>query len=89
MVVTDRRISLTVTGDGDVIEPQDGIIGIGSGGMFAISCARGLMAKSNLDAQQIALESMKVAADLCVYTNHNFVVDTLEALPTVSPNKSE
>jgi len=81
MIATDKNISLTITGDGDVIEPEDGVIAIGSGGMFALSCARGLINKTDLDAEAIALQSMKVAADLCVFTNHTFVMEKLDCNP--------
>uniref|UniRef100_A0A6U2XWN6 HslU--HslV peptidase n=1 Tax=Paramoeba aestuarina TaxID=180227 RepID=A0A6U2XWN6_9EUKA len=78
MIVADKNISLTITGTGDVIQPHDGIVAIGSGGDFALACARGLLeSKVDMDAEEIARLSMKVAADMCIYTNHNFVVEKL------------
>ncbi len=78
MIVIDRNTSLILTGGGDVLEPEDGIIGIGSGGNFALSAARALIDIQDLSAQDIVKKSMKIAADLCVYTNHNVVIETLE-----------
>ncbi len=76
MIVIDSNISLVLTGNGDVLEPEDGIIGIGSGGNFALASARAL-ADSNLSAYQIVEKSLKIAADLCVYTNRNIIIDQL------------
>ena len=76
MIVIDSNISLVLTGNGDVLEPEDGIIGIGSGGNFALASARAL-ADSHLSAHQIVEKSLKIAADLCVYTNHNIIIDQL------------
>ena len=70
--------SLVLTGNGDVLEPQDGIIGIGSGGTYALAAARALADIEGLDAETIARKSMKVAAEICVYTNHEVVVESLE-----------
>lgn len=76
MAVCDRDNSLILTGTGDVVEPEDGLIGIGSGGTFALAAARALIGQ-NLTAEEIARKSMDIAADICVYTNKNV---TLEAL---------
>ena len=76
MIVVDSEISLVLTGNGDVLEPEDGIIGIGSGGNFALASARAL-ADSSLSAYQIVEKSLNIAADLCVYTNHNIIIDQL------------
>ena len=76
MIVIDSNISLVLTGNGDVLEPEDGIIGIGSGGNFALAAARAL-ADSNLSAYQIVEKSLTIAADLCVYTNRNIIIDQL------------
>jgi ATP-dependent HslUV protease subunit HslV len=76
MAVADRSISLVLTGIGDVLEPQDGIIGIGSGGNFALAAARALL-DQNLSAEEIALKSMKIAADLCIYTNHSIILEKI------------
>ena len=77
MLVVDKQVSLTVTGAGDVIEPSDGIIAIGSGGSYALAAARALMS-TDLDAMTIAERAMAIAADMCVYTNSNLVKDYLE-----------
>jgi ATP-dependent HslUV protease subunit HslV len=77
MIVADKSISLVLTGNGDVLEPEDGIAGIGSGGNFAIAAARALSTIDNLSAEEIVKKSMKIAADLCVYTNNNIIVETL------------
>lgn len=77
LVVCDSSVSLLVSGTGDVIEPDEGIVAVGSGGAFAEAAAKALVLHSNLPLQEIALEAMKIAADICVYTNHEFVVETL------------
>uniref|UniRef100_A0A6B2LKM8 Uncharacterized protein n=1 Tax=Arcella intermedia TaxID=1963864 RepID=A0A6B2LKM8_9EUKA len=82
--VADPTVSLMVSGNGDVIEPQDGIMAVGSGGTYAYACAKGLIDLENMDAEQIARKSMTVAADICVYTNHNFVQETLETKPKIA-----
>ena len=66
-----------MTGTGDVVEPQDGLIGIGSGGNYALSAARALIDQKDLSAEDIARKAMKVAADICVYTNENIVLEKL------------
>jgi ATP-dependent HslUV protease subunit HslV len=77
MAVADRTVSLVLTGTGDVLEPEDGLIGIGSGGGYALSAARALMAVDALDAETIARRAMKIAAEICVYTNESIVVEKL------------
>ncbi len=77
LAVADRTSSLIVSGAGDVIEPTDGIIGIGSGGPFALSAAKALLEHSNLDARQIVETALKIAGDVCIYTNTNVKVETL------------
>ncbi|MEM7652916.1 MAG: ATP-dependent protease subunit HslV [Pseudomonadota bacterium] len=80
MAVVDPKVSLVLTGTGDVLEPEDGLIGIGSGGSFALSAARalaGLEGDAALDAESIARRSMQIAADICVYTNANFTVESM------------
>ena len=79
LVVADRDASLVISGTGDVIEPEDGICAIGSGGNFALAAARALVAHSDLSARQIAEAAMRIAADICVYTNDQLVVEELEA----------
>ncbi len=80
LAVSDGRVSLLVSGNGDVLEPDDGIIGIGSGGNYALAAARALI-DLDLDAEEIARRAMKVAAGLCVYTNDEIVVESLETEP--------
>jgi len=87
MIVADKSICLTVTGNGDVVEPHDGLIGIGSGGTYALACARGLIDMPGLDAETIALKAMNVAADLCIYTNHNFLIEKIKADVSYVGNK--
>ncbi len=77
LAVADAKSSLLVSGQGDVIEPSDGIIGIGSGGNFATAAARALIAHTDMDAEQIVRQGLKIAADLCVYTNDSVTVQTL------------
>ena len=78
MIVADKKISLLLSGTGDVIEPDDGILGIGSGGPYAISAAKALINDTNLSAEEIAIKSLNIAADICVYTNHNIVLEKIE-----------
>jgi len=77
LAVADRKESFIVSGTGDVIEPDDGLIGIGSGGPFALAAARALVAHSNLDAKAIVDEAIRIAAGICVYTNDQLTVETL------------
>ena len=78
MIVADRQITLAITGNGDVLEPEHGAVAIGSGGNYALAAARALM-DSDRDAEEIARRAMEIAADICVYTNHNLIVETLDA----------
>ena len=77
MAVADRAVSLVLTGTGDVLEPEDGLIGIGSGGNFALAAARALIDIDGLDAEAIARKSMAIAAGICVYTNTTVIVESL------------
>lgn len=77
MIVVDKNISLVLTGNGDVLEPEDGIAGIGSGGNYALAAARALASLEEISAEEIVKKSMKVASDLCVYTNNNIVLEVL------------
>ncbi|GAB29417.1 endopeptidase ATP-dependent hsl proteolytic subunit HslV [Acetobacter pasteurianus subsp. pasteurianus LMG 1262 = NBRC 106471] len=79
MAVADAEHSFTLTGNGDVLEPEDGIIAIGSGGNYALSAARALLTVDGLGAEEIVRRSMKIAGDICVYTNHSVRVETLKA----------
>jgi len=76
MAVADKDTSLILTGNGDVVDPQDGLIGIGSGGNYALAAARALY-DQKLSAEDIARRAMKIAADICVYTNENIVLESL------------
>ena len=78
LAVADKTNSLIITGKGDVVEPDDGIVAIGSGGNFALAAARALVAHTHLDAAAIARTSLEIAAGICVYTNTNITVETLE-----------
>ncbi|KQU87290.1 ATP-dependent protease subunit HslV [Mesorhizobium sp. Root695] len=77
MLVADKSVSLALTGTGDVLEPEFGVMAIGSGGNYALAAARALM-DSDKDAEEIARKAMQIASDICVYTNNNFVVETLD-----------
>ena len=77
LAVADREQSLIISGTGDVIEPDDGLIGIGSGGAFALAAARALVGHSDLDAKAIVGEAMRIAAGICVFTNDQITVETL------------
>lgn len=77
MAVADADVSLVLTGTGDVLEPDDGLIGIGSGGAFALSAARALVDIEGMDAEAIARKAMKIAGDICIYTNDNLTVEAL------------
>ena len=77
MAVADKQVSLVLSGTGDVLEPDDGLIGIGSGGPYALAAARALVGQEGLDAEAIARKAMKIAADICVYTNEQITIETL------------
>lgn len=77
MVVCDKDTSLILTGTGDVVEPEDGIIGIGSGGNFALAAARAMIDRKDMDAEEVAKKGLNIAADICVYTNGNIIIEKL------------
>jgi len=77
MLVADTRVMYLMSGTGDLIEPDDGVMGIGSGGPFAMAAARALVGHSDLDARRIVEQSMQIAADICIYTNNRIVVEEL------------
>ena len=77
MAVADKKVSLIVSGTGDVIEPEDSIIGIGSGGAYALAAARSLINQEKLSAEDIAKKAMAIAAEICIYTNSNFTIEKL------------
>ncbi len=78
LAVADKETSLVITGNGDVIEPEDNLIAIGSGGPFAQSAAKALLDNTDLSAREIVEKGLGIAADICVYTNHNHIIETLE-----------
>lgn len=78
MIVADHDVTLILTGNGDVLEPEHNAMGIGSGGMYALAAARALLDQP-LDAEQIARKAMAIAADICVYTNSNLIIESLES----------
>jgi len=84
LIVASQEAVLLISGSGDVIEPTDGVVSAGSGGMYAVAAARALVAHTDLPAPRIVEESLKIAADICVYTNHKIIVETLDqtAKPT-------
>ncbi len=90
MIAVSRDYSLIISGNGDVLESDDGVLAIGSGGPFALAAARALMKHSELDARGIAEEAMRIASGICVYTNENVTVEELdmEAEPEARPAKS-
>lgn len=77
MAVADRDVSLVLTGTGDVLEPDEGLVGIGSGGVYALSAARALLNIDGLDAEAIARKAMDIAAGICVYTNTSLTIESL------------
>lgn len=77
LLVADEKYSLVISGTGDLIEPEDGIMAIGSGGPFALAAARALALHSQLSAREIAEEAMKIAGTICIYTNTNLIVEEL------------
>ena len=77
MAVVDADVSLILSGTGDVLEPEDGLIGIGSGGSFALAAARALADRPDMDAEAIARKSMAIAADICIYTNDRVTLESL------------
>ena len=77
MAVADKKVSLIVSGTGDVIEPEDSLIGIGSGGPFALAAARALVDQEKLSAEDVAKKAMGIAAEICIYTNSNLTIEKL------------
>ena len=77
MAVADDKVSLVLTGTGDVLEPEDGLIGIGSGGNFALAAAKALVDRDDMDAETIARRALAIAAEICVYTNNNVIIESI------------
>jgi ATP-dependent HslUV protease, peptidase subunit HslV len=82
LIVADAQTSLMITGNGDVIEPEDNLLAIGSGGSYAQAAARALLDNTELDARSIVEKALSIAADICVYTNHNRTIEVLEVAPS-------
>ncbi len=78
LAVADKTSSLIITGNGDVLEPEDNLIAIGSGGNYALAAARALLDNTPLNAREIAERALNIAADICIYTNHNITLELLE-----------
>jgi ATP-dependent HslUV protease subunit HslV len=78
MIVADKDVSLLLSGTGDVIESDDGILAIGSGGAYAKSAAKALIKNTEMNAEETAIESLNIAADICIYTNHNIISEKIE-----------
>jgi len=79
LAVADEKDSLIITGNGDVVQPEDDLIAIGSGGSFAQSAARALLDNTELEAKDIVEKSLTIAGDVCIYTNHNFTIESLDS----------
>src|SRR5215813_3604281 len=77
LIVADAKSTLILSGNGDVMEPDDGIVAIGSGGSYALAAARALIKHSKLSAKDLAMEAMRIASEICIYTNANFTVEEL------------
>jgi ATP-dependent HslUV protease subunit HslV len=77
LIVADQNTSLVLSGGGDVIEPDDGVVAIGSGGPYAIAAARALLRHTDLSARDIALEALKIASEICIYTNSDLIIEEL------------
>ena len=78
LAVADKESSLVITGNGDVLEPEHGIVAIGSGGAFAQASARALLLNTTLTPSEVVKKSLEIAGDLCIYTNQNHVIETLD-----------
>ena len=77
LIVADAKGTFVISGNGDVIEPDDGLCAIGSGGMYALSAARALLKHAKLGIKEVAMEAMRIASEICIYTNANFTVEEL------------
>ena len=82
LIVADAQQTLMLSGTGDVIDPDEGVMTIGSGGSYALAAARALMANTEMGAREIAEKSMKIAGDICIYTNNQITLEELMAIPT-------
>lgn len=77
LIVADKESLYVISGDGNVIDPEEGVCAIGSGGNYALSAARALLENTDMSAEEIARKAMKIAADICIFTNHNIIVETV------------
>lgn len=80
LLVADENVSLEITGNGDVLESHDSVLGVGSGSAFAIAAARALQDIDHLDAEEVAKKAMEIASDMCVFTNKNFMIETMDVI---------
>jgi len=87
LLVADAKRMVMLSGTGDVIEPDEPVLAIGSGGPYALAAARALLAHASLDAEQVAREALAIAADLCIYTNHSIQVESLGTRPRRRPGR--
>lgn len=78
LIVADETATLTITGNGDVLEPENGVISVGSGGNYALAAAKALFQNTELSAQEIVEKGLTIAGDICVFTNHNFTIESLK-----------
>lgn len=78
LIVADETATLTITGNGDVLEPENGVISVGSGGNYALAAAKALFENTDLPARDIVEKGLTIAGDICVFTNHNFTIETLK-----------
>ena len=87
MLVADANNMFELTGNGDVLEPEHGVMGVGSGGSFALAAALALIDRPDVDAEQVVRKAMKIAGDICVYTNHNVLLEKIEpaVIATTTP----
>jgi ATP-dependent HslUV protease subunit HslV len=77
LVVADKKASFLLSGNGDVIAPDEGVLAIGSGGSYALAAARALIKNTDLSAREIAVEAMSIAGEICIYSNQNIIVEEL------------
>lgn len=89
LLVADENVSLEITGNGDVLESHDSVLGVGSGSAFAIAAARALQDIDHLDAEEVARRSMEIASDMCVFTNKSFMVETMDVIEKDEDNNLE
>jgi ATP-dependent HslUV protease subunit HslV len=78
LIVADETATLTITGNGDVLEPENGVISVGSGGNYALAAAKALFENTDMSAQEIVNKGLTIAGDICVFTNHNFTIETIK-----------